>query len=364
MVLGLAALSGVYFLVIQGKGFHLFGSPASSPGDRPLGQIHQSDNFNYTYIFPPAAWKQDKDTQIAVQANLFVLKRNQPDAWMALLAKDYKTVTPRDGQVLDEVVKRLEKHFTDLEYELKPDGQLAGQRATKFVFQGKAGGQGLMVGEAYLMAYQGIAYAWLGWAPPDAAEQAFAEFDDLRLRFSLLHFRDRWSDTRADTVAFQGSQLPYSLRDNQAIWRQNADYLELFKADLALEAFDPGNPNAKTNSAVVLVFLQPRRDDVKSAAAQARGFLEKEQQKDFPQTKVEAIPGKGGPLEGEASIGDRPGHLAKLHVVNGENRQRYVLLATVPAADRTVVIQCECPWERRSLWERDFDQLVGTFRLK
>lgn len=361
---------GLGILVVGGVGFALWkmggtGIPVGGKPTRPPGSLgrHVSDKFNYSYDFPPLPWKMDGETKIAIGSNLFVIRRTGPDAWMTLMAKEYPT-TPRDGQMFDEFYRRMEKYFTDLEYEQHPDGQLAGQRAMRFVFQGKVKDVGQIVGEAYLMMYQGIGYALLTWAPGDVVTEAAKEFDNLRLGFGLLTNRETWVDKR-QPASFQGTKLAYTLRDNQAIWKQNADYMELFKADLALEAIDPTIPDARTNTAIVLVFVhQGKQASLTAAAALARRELEKEHKKDYPDTKMEVITAASGPLDRDAPVGDRQGHIAKLHVINGENRQRFVVLASAPAGDATVIVQCECPWERRSLWERDFDQLIGSFRLK
>jgi hypothetical protein len=304
----------------------------------------------------------DNETKQAIQSNLFAIRRTEPNAWLALWAKDYKTYAPRDGQVFDEVSGRLLKFFTDLEYEQQPDVQLAGQRAMKLVFQGQAKDHGLMVGEAYLLVYKGIAYAILTWCPKDAQAQAFPEFDDLRQRFALQGYRDNWVDKRVPLV-FHGVQAGYTLRDTQAIWKKNKLLQDAFKADLAIEAIDPNLPDS-LNTASVRVQLQPKKADIAQAAAVARAELQKELLKEFPGTRIEVVTGTSGPLDREGLVGDQKGHIAKLHVLQGEGRERFVIVAVASAVEQTIALYCECPWEKRNLWERDFDQLLGTFRLK
>jgi hypothetical protein len=367
LLFGAGIAAGVAFYVIKEQGG--FALPAATAVttkpltfEAVLPKSHESQTFNYSYTFPAAPWRMDNETKQAIQSNLFAIRRTEPNAWLALWAKDYKAYAPRDGQVFDEVYGRLLKYFTDLEYEQQPDVQLAGQRAMKLLFQGQAKDQGLMVGEAYLMVYKGIAYGLLTWCPKDSQAQAFPEFDDLRQRFALQGYRDNWVDKRIPGM-FHGVKTGYTLRDTQTIWKKNMLLQDAYKADLVVEAIDPNVPDS-LNTASVRVQLQPKKPDLAQAAAFARAELEKEQLKEHPQTKVEVVTGTSGPLNREALVGDQKGHIAKLHVIHGENRERFMIVAVAPTADQTIVFYCDCPWDKRSLWERDFDQLLGTFRLK
>jgi hypothetical protein len=359
LILAGTLFGSVYFLLGHwGGGIPVGGGPTGK--DKSAGR-HVSDKFNYRYDFPPG-WTIDADLKNAVGSNLWAIHRTEPDAWMTLLAREY-AIPPRDGQIFDEFYRRMGTYFTDLECEQHPDGQLAGQRAMRFVFQGKVRDVGPVVGEAYLLVYQGVGYAMLTWSATDAVARAAPEYEDLRLRFGLLDRRASSVETRPPSD-FQGSKQAYTLRDDQAIWKKNDDYLELYQADLALEAIDPTIADARTNTAIMLVTLHNKESDLKIAATMARTALAQEQKKDYPETKIEVIAGPSGPLDRFASVGNQPGHVAKLHVINGENRQRFVVLATVLAPDGTWVLHGECPWERRRLWERDFDRLIASFRLK
>jgi hypothetical protein len=362
LLVGAFVVGGVAYVIIHGGGGINLGGGGKEPGTAPLGKMQQSETLNFSYVFPPAPWRQDKETLAGLQANI-AIRRTNPDAWMAVLAKDYKTQNPRDGQAFDDVFKRMEKHFVHLEYEQQADGQLAGQPAMRFIFQAQVKDKGPIAGEGCLAIYQGIAYTLLTWAPAESLAAAQPEFDDLRLRFELLRYRDTWVDTR-QPVIHRGSKLAYTVRDNLANWKKNPDYMDLYQADLALEATDPNIPDVKTNTAVVLVMLYPKRDNLAAAALLSRGELEKTHRKEYPDSRFEVLLGKEGPLDREGLVGDQKGHVAKLHVINGENRHRFAVLATVLGPDQTIALHCECPWERRSLWERDFDQLIGTFRLK
>jgi hypothetical protein len=357
--LGAGALGSVGWFLTKG-GIQVGAKPTV---EKAVARLHKSEMFNYSYEFPPAPWNMDDDLKQAIQSNLFALRRGNPESYLALFAKDYKTYTPRDGQAFDELYNRLDKYFTNLEYEQQPEGRLASQPAMKVLFQGKIKDGTLMVGEAYVMIYQGIVYAVITWCPKEEQQQAFPEFDNLRQRFTHLSYRESWSDKRVPVI-HQGAKASYNLQDNSAVWQKNPDLQDFYKADLLLEATDPSIPDAKTNTAVLMVLLQPKKNDLQQAVAAAREALEKEQRKHFPETKIEIMAGPAGPQDRDALVGDQKGHIAKLGIINAENRHRFVVLATVLGPEQTIVFHCECPWERRSLWERDFDQMIGTLRLK
>lgn len=358
MLLGAVILGGGYFVFTRSGGTVVEGGP--TPKDQSLGR-QVSEKFNYSYDFPPG-WKIDAELKFDIGSNLWAIRRTDPDAWLTLMAREYAS-TPRDGQMFDEFYRRMGRYFADLEYEQHPDGQLAGQRAMRFVFQGKVKNVGKVVGEAYLMFYQGIGYAMFTWSAADSVTKAAAEYDDLRLRFGLLDKRETWRDQR-QPGDFHGTKLAYSLRDNQGVWKKNENYRELFQADLALEAVDPSIADARTNRAMLLVMVQGKQPDLKTAAALARTELEKEWKKDYPDTKIEVIGGIAGPLDRDSPVGNQQGHVAKLHVINDQGRQRFVVIATVLTPEATVILHGECPWERRSLWEHDFDRFISSFQLK
>ncbi len=333
MLLGAAILGGGYLVMSRaGNSTSVEGNPSAHA--KGLGR-HVSDKFNYRYDFPPG-WKSDPDQRTAIGSNLWAIRRTEPDAWMTMMAREY-TTTPRDGQMFDEFSRRISPYFNDLVYEHHPDGQLAGQRAMRFVFRGKVKDVGPVVGEAYLMSYRGVGYALFTWSPADSVTIAAPEYDDLRQRFGLLDRRQPGNDSRQPGL-LEGTKLAYSLRDHQAVWKKNDDYRELYKADLALEAVDSAIVDPRTNTAIFIATVQGPQPGLKAAAALARAELEKEQKRDYPETKITVIAGTSGPLDRDAPVGSLQGHIAKLHVINSENRQRFVLLATVLTPDATVIL--------------------------
>jgi hypothetical protein len=107
---------------------------------------------------------------------------------------------------------------------------------------------------------------------------------------------------------------------------------------------------------------------LKAAVEAAKGYYLKRQKdpdgENYPDTVLAAVTDKEGhDVSRDGPVGMAPGHLAKLHVTNGENRERYVVLGIVSRPEGVVVLKCDCDWQRRDFWEQEFTALIGTFRL-
>jgi hypothetical protein len=336
-----------------------------------VGQLHEGTAMstgpaqiaaplNYRFTFPEAPWERDATTQQRFRAFL-AMRRTDPNAWLALAARDYRTRTPRDGEVLDEAVRRLEGYFSDVEWQQTEDGQLAGLAAQRLVFKGRSS-NGVCGGECCVLTHQGIAYWFYTWAPaaPDLMDRAAPEFPALRGRFTLLKERDGWTERRPKPRTFHGTRLAYTLRDTEGLWEEwtpATDYDAA--ADLALHGKDRVESQDADKTATVLVLVLPKPDSPPPDVAVAQAYLEEQHKRDYPQTRLR--PAADGPApDGTAS----PGSMIKLHVQNGEARERFVMLAVHRHRDHLLVLQGECSWQRRSLWEREFTRLLGTIRIE
>src|SRR5262249_54898612 len=154
------------------------------------------------FKLPAADWKQDtavgeQSPKGKLKASV-VLRRTDPNSWLALsLARNDKR-TPQDAELLDEGVRRLREFFKDIEFEQTTERvgkpvMLSGHPAVRVVFKGEAGDV-IMTGECLMVAHQGIAYWVTTWAPEVHAEQVFDEWERLREGFALLKDRDGWQE--------------------------------------------------------------------------------------------------------------------------------------------------------------------------
>ena len=356
--------AGGYYVVTRYLSF------PTGPGDKPIEPgkpggplVFESEPLNYRFPAPPEPWLQDNVTRPAGKAASVVMQRSKPTAWLALVAQDHsKGRQPRDAEVVDEAIRKLQVFFKDtMDYEQKPDAQLAGHRAQRLAFRGVDGKNVLVNGECYLLVHKGVVYWFLTWAPATDIEQAQKEFDDLRQRFTLQDKRDSWPDKTPKSVTLEGTKADYTLEDLDDVWKKQArgtDYDPA--ADMALTANDQVEMKNVVRFAQVLVLvLKPQ--DKRTPEAVARAYYESRQKE---QVEVEVATDLAGPANRPGLVGDVPGHILKLRVRKPDKGERLVYLAVTRQGDNLVAIQGECDWKRRSLWERDFSRLASTFRLK
>jgi hypothetical protein len=185
VVIIVVAAPVVYFIVY---GFPSLEKPGGKEPSRAT-PVHESKEFNYRFTFPDSAWKLDNPTRMNVKANLLAMRRSNPTAWFALAGHAYKTSTPEKTQLVDEVVKRLEGYFQELEWDPAPDGFLAQRPAWVIVFQGKADNT-LVKGECYILSHKNIVYWFTTWCAMKDAPTMASEWSKLRDGFSLLEIRE------------------------------------------------------------------------------------------------------------------------------------------------------------------------------
>jgi hypothetical protein len=325
--------------------------------------VHASSKFHYRFAFPQD-WRMDDDVRRALKSNLFALRRTNPDGWFVLTAKDYGENPIGDREVVDEAVHRLEDAVDNLEWAKKEDTRLAGRPALRLIFQGEMHAV-VVSGECLVLANQGIVYWVMSWAPAKSAVSLVTEMESLRKGFSLVNRVDRpeLAARPALVKEFRGERAVYTLRDPHGLWQRWAQPRELDPdADLLLHGREQAAPRDVDRMASVLVCVLAPQDDLAAAAHAAQAHLEKRQKVDYPATVVTVVPAEGGEMVLD-QVGAARGRLVRLRVKNGENRQRFLLLAVVPEPKSLLAVECECDWRRRSLWEPDFKQLLSSLTI-
>jgi hypothetical protein len=330
-------------------------------GNPDLGQTFFKANCRYT--FPGGKWKLDDKVRMFGVAQLLALRRTEPNAWIVLAARDYEKRAPRDGEMVEEAVNRLGSYFQGLEWELRPDEDWAGQRAQHLTFQG-AVNQVVMTGDCLFFTSKGLGYWLTTWAPASEADTTREELHNLRQGLALLKEREGWQEVPPAMRTFEGHQVRYTLRGAEELWKEwpNPKDVET-AADLVLQARDRVEAKDIDKMAQVVVLVLPKQPDLTKAAHAARAHLDEQQKQLYPMTTLDVVRDQEGPQDRDAPIGDVPGRLTKYRVKNSPDRQRFVVLAVVQQPEHVLAIQCECDSKRRSLWEGDFKQLLGTFRL-
>ena len=309
-------------------------------------------------------WAKDEAVRPFGVATLVGMRRADPNGWLSLAAHDYGRTMPRQAELVDMTVHRLEDSFRNLEWNQRAEAPMGGQRALHLVFQGLAN-HVLMSGDCYILAYKGIVYWFVVWGPVDSAELSREEWDEARKGFALLKEREGWKENPPEEATFRGTKAGYVLRDTQGglwkDWPKPADFDPA--ADMLLQAEDKEDAKGVDRKGRAAVLVLEPAGDLAQAVRNARAHVEKQQKQIYPATTMTVVLAPGGAEDAEAMVGDVKGHLVKLHVKNTAGRERLLWLAVVQQPEHVLVVECECDWRRRSLWEADFKNLLSTFSL-
>jgi hypothetical protein len=323
-----------------------------SGGGEGSGRSVRSHSLNFRYDLPAEPWEADEEIKKVVPGAVFGMRRG--DEALVVWAKDFRTHTPRNSVIVDDALTRLGRAFANLQSQQQPDTEVAGRPAMYLTFQGERPLGTRIAGDCYLFAQHGIAYGLIAWAAQPAEHAALWQ------RFALLDKRDDWAEERAKAQVLHGNRLAYTLQDPFKVWTRDSDIQTHTGADLALMALDPVAERYRSNAATVIVLLPPARGTLDDAITAARQHLEQAHRKDAPDARIDLLPGQDVRLD----LGGLRGLLSKFHVIIGDSNQRFAVQAVFHRPGTTVVVQCECPWRRRQYWERDFDEIVRTFRLE
>jgi hypothetical protein len=349
-------------LVREMKSASLLPGPSQGEADLAGGSTVESPALNYRFTLPDAPWHPDLgEARQGLKATL-VLRRDEPEAWLAFWTRDYQNRTPGADELREEAVRRLEGYFTDsLESESGGEATLAGRRAARLVFRGGVG-DASYAGECVMLAHQGVGY-WIATWTAGSLASARGDFADLRRRVSLLkENREGWKERPAGQT-FTGHEGRYTLRDDVGVWKEwtpATDYDPT--ADLALvakEAAESG-PKLELVSATFLV-LRPKAAPagLDEALKAARDHAEEQQKSLGLSTKFEPVSAAA-----EQAVGGVSGRALRLNIKLGETKERFLLLVVVKQGVQTFVVQGECDGRRRTEWEPRFVRLLNSWQWK
>ena len=156
-----------------------------------------------------------------------VYKRENPDAFIAIGARDYKTQEPRPSELIQDLKTPLSRILVSktLNEEPIPEGTTwFGLPVKGFNFRGQLRSGAVVKGEAYVVANKGLAYWFLAWTGEnqiyDEQRETFAK---VRSACKFLDQRTNWSPKQSSMVEFKNNVLGYSIRDGEGIWTEQTD---------------------------------------------------------------------------------------------------------------------------------------------
>lgn len=328
---------------------------------------------NFSFIEPPDPWTQDGEMQGALGSPfLRVYRRDNPEAIIALGARDYVDRAPRPGELRETLLVALRRMVTTgtLTEQAVPEGaEWFGRSVGGFAFRGQLKNGSVVEGEAYHVVHQGIAYWFLAWT---GENQIYAEqkevFAKVRSQFKLLGLREQWVSRRAPTTRYTNNVLGYAIIDGEGIWTEVTDEKAVKAEDPAADKYFTARIKRKGSdfdheADLVILVLDAGAED---PLDQARKYVEARENRDvenrgkttFEPHQEETAFDDPNPVDGSA-----PFLLLKSRNSVSEQTALWALSA-IRIDDKVVAARAKCSFaeEDRERFERKFVVLVRSLR--
>ena len=329
-------------------------------------------DVNISFEPPPKPWVPDRDMKARLDSPFFeVYRRENPEAFMAFGARDFKDHDPRPKELREVLLAALGKFTTADDRKEFAEGipkQWMGLDVQGFKFAGLMRGAGSVEGEAIAVSHKGIGYWFLSWT---GANDIYLEqrpaFEVGRSGCKLLGGRENWRPTLPPITAFKNNEIGYTILDSEHVWDVVEDEADVksqdAKADKYLVVYTDRKKRSKQVRAQLIVSILDVAGD--EPLKDARAHIEKHA------NELADLQGKyvfteyTGPSEGDPTNpaeGNSPVLLLK--AVNEKNKS-YVWLYAVSAiriGNKTVVVYAWCPWESRAEFDTKFIQIAKSLR--
>jgi hypothetical protein len=328
---------------------------------------------NFSFIEPAGPWTQDGEMQGALGSPfLRVYKRDNPEAFIALGARDFVDRTPQPGELQQPLLLALRRLLTagTLKMQTIPEGaEWFGRGVGGFTFRGQLKNGSIVEGEAYHVDHQGIGYWFLAWT---GENQIYAEqkevFAKVRSQFKLLDLRNDWTARRAPTIRFTNNVLGYAILDGERIWTEVTDEKAVKAEDPAADKYFTARIKRKGSdfsheAELVILVLDAKGDE---PFDQARKYLEERENRDVEnrgKTTFELHNEDTSFDEPNAVEGNAPFMLLKSRNSVSEQSALWALSA-IRIGDKIVAARAKCSFtqEDREQFERKFVVLVRSLR--
>jgi hypothetical protein len=307
-------------------------------------------------------------------------KRKNPEAYTAFGAYEPGNGrAPLPNEMRGELRAPLPRLFeaATLREEPAPEPRWLGQpiaanHGTKFRARSPDGRT--WAGEAYAVAYKGIAYYWLSWCPESDFDKLKDEFASFRGKFKLLDLRNDWKETRSRAVDYKGAKAAYTITAAEEFWKEVpvAPYQELdpdLDKLLRVSLRSAQGRKAPPDEAELRVYVIDGGGDPLEVARKFAKDREtariKDAGDDFTLTFRElALP--GDPLQGNPGAAGAPAPAPVVRLLSDvkESRAagRLIVASGLTAGKKTVVVVCSCEARVRDRFETWFVQIASSLR--
>jgi hypothetical protein len=368
LVLAGVIAGGIFFMLSYQKGLKDGPDGAFQVFHVGLRNLRHVDEKVLKLTVPKNVWELNPTIRTGLKA-LVAVERAEPDAWLAIAAKDYGMRKPRDAELIKEAMERLQEYFGEtLELGAKVEGGelpgLAGQPAQRLEFRGQIKAV-VWRGECHMLTRQGIGY-WLFIASSslEDAQHAFADLQKERLGFTPFTERKGWSEQPPPMDNFTGDKGLLTVKAPEGVWEKFSAKDEDENGELFLRGLYLKEKDNRKNALVLIATMNPKAD-LKEAAKTARDYVEEVEKrvvKDYLLVPVDED--KEGGLGYLTDIGNKRGRLLEMKLQLKDEPKRYVLLGVINDADSAFFLRCECTWESRQIWRQEFLDLLAKLRIR
>ncbi|MSR52445.1 MAG: hypothetical protein EXS09_04045 [Gemmataceae bacterium] len=370
-VVGFCVVLGLVMAVVLNRGGTKFDNPTDAA----------DQTFNIKVQPFPQPWESDAAAQKPVDGNVLGRKRSNPEAWIAIAARDFKDREPRTSELEEMMRTRLKDAFGSLEIEPIEGENWAGHSATAVRFTGNLE-EAQMRGEAYVISHKGIGYIYFTWAAEGNWEAVKGEAPGLREKIKPAGFRDNWTAKRASVIPHDGGS--FMLEDRDEAWSRGKpaeDGIKTKKTDYIVDDVKEFDPNAtmafraryqrkergdnlrKPAESLALVFELPASNNPLEAA---KAYIVERIKKDYagnaPDIKLEVMNRStaGVPLP---TGGPAIGRFLFQDPLSKADRTVYVISA-LAVGNKTVVVEAHAEEKDASYVEEWMVHLAGSLRAK
>jgi len=365
-------LVGIAAIALSSAGVAVWYRFTHKPVEAPHETIVEFPEKNLSLEEPHLPWVQDGPMQAMLGAPFFrVFKRDNPEAYIAYGARDFKTRPPRASELkqpLKTAFDRLTMPASVQMQALPPETLWLGIPASGNTFRGQLRNGSVVEGEAYYVTHKGIAYWFLAWTGENQIyleqKEAFAK---VRAGCKLLALRDNWSPQQANVVRFKNNVLGYTIVDGEGIWQESTDPKWVKAQDPNADKYftasikNPGSDFAHEAELTILV-LDAKGDPLE----QARDYVELRENRDVenrgktvfqPYTEDPNLEDPN-PVEGKA-----PYLLLKSRNTTSDATRLWVISAVV-IGDKTIVAAATCSFatDDREQFERKCVVMVRSLQ--
>jgi hypothetical protein len=195
-------------------------------GDSEPDEFLTNERLNYKFLKLDLknTWTDDKKAVALMTKGLngfegTISRRNDSDARIAVLAKDFESKKPRPNELRLALLDMLRRGFTQLDPPVPFDFSIAGETAAAVQFQGEYDGTP-MTGEGFAFDHEGIGYIILYFAPNDVWDAAKSELESLRKSFAFVGPRKKGKEIESPVEHHFVESGNYEVEDRDNAWER------------------------------------------------------------------------------------------------------------------------------------------------